>query len=108
MLYDAFREKGFDCEREAARFPFAAKMKMSGRKIKPSEVKIITASVDTAIKAYLLIAIHTLRVHYNFSWIDIANWWEKCKEVGECYARGMTDDYILAFIKDECDLEIVR
>ena len=83
-------------------------MKMSGRKIKPSEVKIILASVDTAICAYLLLAIYTLRKHYLFSWIDICRWWEKCREVGELYSKGMTDEFIVTFMKEECGLEIVR
>ena len=107
-LSEKFRKTGFDCDKEASWFPYAAKMKMSGRKIKPSEVRIILASVDTAIAAYLLLAIHTLRKHYLFSWVDIYQWWNKCKEVGELYSRGMTDDFIVTFMKEECDLEIVR
>ena len=99
---------GFSCAGGATAFPYAAKMKMAGRKIKPSEVRVILASVDVAIEAYLVLAIYTLRKHYRFTALDINCWWKKCREIGELYAKGMTDEFILQFIKDECDLEIVR
>lgn len=104
-LWDKF---DISCKAYAKFFPFSAKMKMAGRKIKPSEVKVILASVDVAIEAYLVLAIYTLHKHYRFNEDDIRRWWIKCIEVGELYSRGMTDDFIVQFMKDECDLEIVR
>lgn len=102
-----FRKVGFDCEREAAEFPYRAKVKMYGGKLKTKhDYSVVLASVNVAIEAYLILAVYTLRKHYGFSWIDIRVWWEKCKEIAGLYAEGMTDEFVMKFIKDECDLEI--
>ena len=102
-----FKKVGFNCEEKAVLFPYRAKIKMAGP-IKPGKMKIALASVETAIESYLILAVHTLRTHYQFGWDDINNWWKKCVEVGELYAKGMTDDWVIKFIKDEMDLEIER
>lgn len=102
-----FRKSGFDCERKASEFPYRAKLKMYGGKLKTKhDYNIMLASVNVAIEAYLILAVHTLRKHYGFSWNDIHNWWSECKKVGRLYSEGMTDEFVMKFIKDECDLDI--
>lgn len=105
-IYESF---DIYCALEARRFPYRAKMKMAGLKnIKPSDVKVIIAGVEVAIEAYLILAIYTLHKHYKFNCEDIHKWWAKCIEVGELYAKGMTDDFVTKFITEETGIEIVR
>ena len=102
-----FKKVGFDCEHEANRFPYRAKIKMIGKKCKPNNVKIMVSTANVAIEAYLILAVYTLKYRYGFSHRMIRDWWSKCIEVGTLYSKGMTDDFVVNFIKDECDLEIV-
>lgn len=104
----SLRKTGFDCELEASQFPYRAKMKMLGKKCKPSNIRVMLASANVAIEAYLILAVYTLRKHYGFSHQMIREWWTKCIEVSELYAKGMTDDFVMKFIKDELGLEITR
>ena len=98
---------GFDCFVEAMHFPYRPKMKMYGGKIKNmQEHGIALTSINGAIETYLILAVHTLRENYKFSKADIWKWWEKFKEVSELYVDGMTDEFIIKYIKDECGLVI--
>ena len=97
----------FDCYKEAVNFPYRPKMKMYGGKFRNmSEHNIALTSIDGAIETYLILAVHTLRENYRFSKDDIWKWWAKFKEVSELYVDGMTDEFIIKYIKDECGLVI--
>lgn len=98
---------GFDCFVEAKNFPYRPKMKMFGGKPKNMmEHNVALVSINGAIETYLILAVHTLRENYRFSKADIWKWWEKFKEVAELYVDGMTDEFIIKYIKDECGLVI--
>lgn len=104
-----FRKAGFDCEREASNFPYRAKLKMYGKKLKTKrEYDIMLASVNVAIESYLILAVYTLRTHYNFTWEMINVWWNSCLQTAGLYSVGLTDDFIVDFIKDEIDLEVTK
>ena len=105
------REWGFDCEKRAAVFPYRAKVKMICGDRPVNKVKnfnILLCSADVAIRAYLILVVHTLRTHYRFSLDDVNRWWDKMLEVGGLYAKGMTDEWVISFIKDDSGLEIVK
>ena len=105
----SYRRCGFDCERLAEKFPYRAKMKMYGKPVKSlRDNEIFLASVNAAIESYLILAIYTLRKHYYFTWAMIRHWWESCLDIADLYARGMTDDFVMQFMKDECNLVIVK
>lgn len=104
---DHKKKLGFDCYIEAKNFPYRPKMNMWGGKPKTmQEHNIALTSINGAIETYLILAVHTLRENYRFSKADIWKWWEKFKEVSELYVDGMTDEFIIEYIKDECGLVI--
>ncbi len=99
----------FDCFIEAKNFPYRPKMKMFGGKIKSmGEHSIALTSIDVAIETYLILALHTLHENYRFSKDMIWKWWEKFKEVSMLYTEGMTDEFVMKYIKDECGLAITK
>ena len=105
----SYRRCGLDCEKEAEKFPYRAKIKMYGKPVKSlRDNEIFLASVNAAIESYLILAIYTLRKHYYFTWAMIHHWWESCLDIAYLYARGMTDDFVMQFMKDECNLVIVK
>ena len=105
----SYRRCGFDCERLAEKFTYRAKIKMYGKPVKSlRDNGIFLASVNAAIESYLILAIYTLRKHYYFTWAMIRHWWESCLDIADLYARGMTDDFVMQFMKDECNLVIVK
>ena len=98
---------GFDCYAEAKNFPYRPKMKMYGGKVKTmGEHNIALESINGAIETYLILALHTLHENYRFNKDMIWKWWEKFKEVSTLYVDGMTDEFIMQYIKDECGLVI--
>lgn len=104
---DHKKKLDFDCFVEAKNFPYRPKMKMYGGKPKTmQEHNIALTSINGAIETYLILAVHTLRENYRFTKADIWRWWEKFKEVSELYVDGMTDEFIIKYIKDECGLVI--
>ena len=106
---ESYKRCGFDCERLAEKFPYRAKIKMYGKPVKSlRDNEIFLASVNAAIESYLILAIYTLRKHYYFTWAMIRYWWESCLDIADLYARGMTDDFVMQFMKDECNLVIVK
>ena len=82
---------------------------MYGKPIKSKrDIDIVLASINAAIESYMILAIYTLKKHYNFTWNMIRHWWESCLDIADLYARGMTDDFVMQFMKDECNLVIVK
>ena len=105
-----FRKSGFDCEKEASNFPYRAKVKMyGGKKLKTKhDYNVMLASVNVAIESYLILTVYTLRTHYNFTWEMIRNWWESCINTSKLYSDGLTDQFVMDFIKDEIDITITK
>lgn len=102
-----FKKVGFDCEEKASIFPYRAKVKMFGGKLKSKhDYALMLSCVNIAIESYLVIAVYTLHKHYGFSWNDIPKWYNKCVEISELYSNGMTDKFVMQFLKDECDIDI--
>lgn len=100
---------GFDCYVEANNFPYRPKMKMYGKKPKSmNEHTIALRSINGAIETYLILAVHTLHENYRFNRDMIWQWWNKFKEVAELYVKGMDDDFVIKYFKDECGLDVTK
>ena len=103
------KQTGFDCAEEARKFPFRAKLKMYGKKLKTKkDYEIAINSTTDAVGIYLILAVHTLRKDFTFSGERIRWWWDKCLEVAELYTRGMTDEFIVKFLEEESGLKIAE
>lgn len=99
---------GFDCWKEAMKFPYRARRKMFGGKTKNmADYEIFLTSTNAAIETYLILAVHTLHQNYRFSGAMIHRWWEKFIDFAMLYAEGLTDEHIAKYFKQECDLDIV-
>jgi len=97
----------FDCTKEAVNFPYRPKLKMYGKSFRNmNEHEIILISINGAIETYLVLALHVLRDIFHFSREDILIWWNKFKEISELYVDGMTDEFIMKYLKDECGMKI--
>lgn len=108
-LVTRYKKVGLDCEKEASEFPYRAKVKMVNTRLKSKrDYYILLNSANGAIKLYLALAVYTLKKSYGFSWDMIHAWWVKCKEVAELYSKGMTDEFVMQYFKDVCDLDIEK
>lgn len=102
-----FKKVGFDCEKEANRFPYRAKMKMINKKFKSmKEHNIMLSCANVGIRSYLILAIYTLKYNCNFTHAMIRRWWESCISNGALYAEGLTDKMGVEYFETECDLKI--
>lgn len=100
---------GFDCRLEAQNFPYRPKMKMYGKQPRNmADHNLALVSINGAIETYLILAIHTLHENYRFNKDMVWQWWNKFKEVAELYVNGMSDDFVIQYFKDECDLDITK
>lgn len=100
---------GFDCEEEARKFSFRAKLKMYGKKLKTKKDYVIAINSTTeAVGIYLVLAVHTLRKDFGFTGEMIREWWNKCLEVAELYTRGMTDEFMAKYLEEETGIKIAE
>ena len=103
------KQINFDCRQEAKKFPYRAKMKMCGKKLKGMKnYEIAVGSTTEAVEAYLVLAVQTLREEFSFSKEMVNKWWSKCIEISNLYARGMTDEFIIDYLEKEFGLKIDR
>lgn len=108
-LEDKFKANiGFDCEKQAEKFPYRAKIKMYGKRLKTTQdYDIAIKNINAAIETYLILAVHTLHTNYKFSAKMIEVWWEECIKFSlDNYANGMKDEHVVQYFKQECDLDI--
>lgn len=97
----------FDCTKEAVNFPYRPKLKMYGKPFRNmKEHEIILISINGAIETYLVLALHVFRETFQFSKEDVRKWWNKFKETSELYVDGITDEFIMKYLKDECGMKI--
>lgn len=99
---------GIDCYKMAVNFPYRPKMKLYGKKTKNSDVVIVLKNANYCIEDFLILCIYTLRTNYKFSAQRISEWWEQVIEFSRLYAEGLTDEHILKYFMQECDLEITK
>ena len=103
------KQMGFDCNREAKKFPYRAKIKMCGQKLKGmNNYEIAIESTTEAIETYLVLAVQALREKFAFSGEMVNKWWNKCIEISDLYARGMTTEFLIDYLEKEFGLKIER
>lgn len=113
LISDEMEEKhrkglGFDCWKEAMKFPYRARRKMFNGKTKNmAEYEIFLTSTNAAIETYLILAVHTLHENYRFTRSMVRRWWDKFVDFSMLYAEGLTDEHITKYFKQECNLEII-
>ena len=100
------RNVNIDCRKMAVEFPHRPKMKLYGKKTKDSIVVLNNAT--DCIEDFLLICIHTLRTNYKFSAKRINEWWEQVIEFSRLYTEGLTDEHVIKYFMQECELEITE
>lgn len=106
MEYALKEMTGFGCFKEATHFPYGVKMKMYGKPLKKKqEYFTVLESVTDAIAVFLVVTANTLKIEFGFTGDMIREWWQKCLEVAELYKNGMTDKFIIEFLKQESGLE---
>lgn len=105
---DILKSVDFDCEKEAFQFPFRAKMKMAGKKIKPKDMAVAIQNINDALEVYLILSVYTLKKNYRFSNDQVKEWWDHVKDFCLLYAQGMHDEHVIEYFKQECDLVITE
>lgn len=99
---------GFDCEKEAKKFPMRPKYAMA--KIKPKDLIKYQNLINHMISTYLVVAGKTLRENYRFNAEQLQLWWEKIREFSYLYVQNknepLTDEHIIQFFNQECKLPI--
>lgn len=96
----------FDCTENATKFPFRVKMKMTGKHVKDTTLNTLTAAATDAIELFLTLAIYTMKTDYQFDKEKIYFWFMKLVAFCKLYADGLTDEHVLQYFMQECELEI--
>ena len=94
-----------DCRKMAVNFPHRPKMKLYGKKNKHAD--IVLHNTNDCIEDYLLLAVLILHKHYRFSAARINQWWEQAVEFSRLYVDGLTDEHVVKYFIQECNLKIV-
>ena len=95
---------GVDCWKMAVNFPHRPKMKLYGKKTK--HVDIVLQNTNECIEDYLLLCVFILHKHYRFSAARIKQWWEQVIEFSRLYVDGLTDEHVVKYFIQECNLKI--
>lgn len=98
----------FDVSKAAIAFPYRAKIKMYGKKTSSSDILTVTTACTDAVECYLLLAVYTLCIDYNFTQEQVVEWYEKFVEFCKLYADGLTDEHVFKYFIQECDLKITE
>lgn len=64
------------------------------------------AGCDNAIEVYLVIALNELIFTWDMTTGDILVFFEKVKENSNLYRKGMKNEFIQKYFKDELDLVV--
>lgn len=109
-LQEVFKKQiDFDCVAEARLFPYRAKIRMYGKPLKTRmDYMIAVDGMTEAVAVFLVLAVHTLRYDFAFSGEMVREWWSKCLEVAELYARGMTDEFMTKYLEEETGIKIAE
>lgn len=96
-----------DCRQTAKEFPYRVKVKMAGDLRKKSDIAEAVSNATDSVEMFLVIAIKTLRDHYRFSAEKVHHWIERLVETSRLYAEGLTDEFVMNYIKEILEWEIV-
>lgn len=96
-----------DCIRLTNSFPYISKIKMAGINTKKVKgMKDGLAGCNNAMEVYFVILFNELFGTWNMNKEDAEMFYEKLKENAELYRKGMKNEFVKKYFKDEIDLEI--
>jgi hypothetical protein len=100
-------EHKLDCHKLAVAFPYISKMKMAEydtRKVKGTKAALVAC--DNAIEVFLVIFFYELIKEWGYSREQVLECYEQMKENALLYRKGMTNEFVQQYFKDEIDLVI--
>ena len=100
-------EHNLDCNKLAVAFPYISKMKMAEydtRKVKGTKAALVAC--DNAIEVFLVIFFYELIKEWGYSREQVLECYEQMKANALLYRKGMTNDFVKQYFKDEIDLVI--
>lgn len=102
----ALEKYQFDGPAEAYKFPYRAKLKMYGKKTTPKSIIDINVAATDALECYMLLVGYTLHTDYGFTKDQFMKWYEKFVDFCKLYSDGLTDEHVLEYFIQECNLTI--
>ena len=100
-------EHNLDCHKLAVAFPYISKMKMAEydtRKVNGTKAALVAC--DNAIEVFLVIFFYELIKEWGYSREQVLECYEQMKANALLYRKGMTNDFVKQYFKDEIDLVI--
>lgn len=100
-------EHDLDCHKLAVAFPYISKMKMAEydtRKVKGTKAALVAC--DNAIEVFLVIFFYELIKEWGYRREKVLECYEQMKNNALLYRRGMTNEFVQQYFKDELDLKI--
>jgi hypothetical protein len=100
-------ENDLDCHKLAVAFPYISKMKMAEydtRKVKGTKAALVAC--DNAIEVFLVIFFYELIKEWGYSREQVIECYEQMKANALLYRKGMTNEFVQQYFKDEIDLII--
>ncbi len=104
--FEKLRDKyGVDCIKLTRSFPYISKVKIANIK-KAKGIKDGVHGCDNAMEVYFVILFYELISKWGMNREDIDKFYEKLKENAELYRKGMKNDFVKKYFKDELDLNV--
>lgn len=100
-------EYNLNCHQLTMNFPYISKMKMAGhnqRNVKG--IKAALMGCDNAIEVFLVIFFHELTQEWGYNREQVLECYEQMKNNALLYRRGMKNEFVRKYFKDELNLEI--
>ena len=100
-------EHYLDCRKLAVAFPYISKMKMAEydtRKVKGTKAALVAC--NNAIEVFLVIFFYELIKEWGYSREQVLECYEQMKANALLYRKGMTNEFVKQYFKDEIDLVI--
>ena len=101
------QEYDIDCRKLTIGFPYISKMIMAGynsRKVKGTLAAL--TGCENATEVYLVIFFHELTQEWGYNREQVLECYEQMKNNALLYRKGMKNDFVRTYFKDELDLEI--
>lgn len=102
-------EYQFNCEKQAAAFPFRAKikmMKLPKTRLSVEARQIAIGAANHSINVFLVLALQEFVTGWGKTPEDVARYWERMLENAINYSNGMTDEFVVQYFKDQLNLDI--
>lgn len=106
IIYD---KSGIDIVKMAKEIPIRVMIELAKRSNKKLRIAgEIPLACRQAVELYLVEMIPILQKHYKYSVARIEKWWIEILAFLPLYSTGLTDDHIVKYFDQECNLEITK